>query len=346
MNEATSPGPPGTTVFDSMVGLALRRWCAPVLDLPPLASADDYLARRRELGAVEASRRLIQRAGISTFLVDTGVGSGGVCDLAGLASLSAGSCHEVLRLEQVAEETLALGAEPRDVPEALVGRLRAPATIAAKSIAAYRVGLQLPPSMPTVDAVVAALGEVRPDENGRYRLRHPIVHAWLAWQAVELGLPLQVHVGYGDRDLDLETSDPLKLTAFLRATEDRGTPIMLLHNYPFHRNAAYLAQVFEHVYMDVGLATHNSGALSEHLLRESLELVPFGKLLFSSDAYGLAELFLLGATTFRRGLSRVLERLIDEGEMTGADATRLGALVARDNAARVYGLPGSGQPGG
>ena len=38
MNEATSAAPLGTTLFDSMVGLAVRRWCAPVLDLPALSS--------------------------------------------------------------------------------------------------------------------------------------------------------------------------------------------------------------------------------------------------------------------------------------------------------------------
>ena len=71
-------------------------------------------------------------------------------------------------------------------------------------------------------------------------------------------------------------------------------PVLLLHNYPFHRHAAYLAQVFDHVFMDVGLAVHNTGAPRPRCMRETLELVPFGKLLFSSDAYGLAELYLLG----------------------------------------------------
>ncbi|MEV0203207.1 amidohydrolase, partial [Nonomuraea sp. NPDC050691] len=28
------PAPPGTTHFDTPVGVAVRRWCAPVLDLP------------------------------------------------------------------------------------------------------------------------------------------------------------------------------------------------------------------------------------------------------------------------------------------------------------------------
>ncbi|HZB30733.1 MAG TPA: amidohydrolase, partial [Streptosporangiaceae bacterium] len=68
--------PPGTTHFDTPVGLAIRRWCAPVLDLPPHAPPADYLARRAELGPDEVNRRLLRAARIRHFLVDTGFGSG------------------------------------------------------------------------------------------------------------------------------------------------------------------------------------------------------------------------------------------------------------------------------
>ena len=38
--ESTAPPPPGTTAFDSQLGFAVRRWCAPVLDLDPLVPAE------------------------------------------------------------------------------------------------------------------------------------------------------------------------------------------------------------------------------------------------------------------------------------------------------------------
>jgi len=130
----------------------------------------------------------------------------------------------------------------------------------------------------------------------------------------------------------------LLLTGFLRATEDRGVPVLLLHNYPFHRHAGYLAQVFEHVFMDVGLATHNTGTLSDAVIRESLELVPFGKMLYSSDAFGLPELYHLAALLFRRGLAKVLDGLVSAGEATASDAERISALILNQNARRVYRL--------
>lgn len=338
MNEGSRPSPLGTTSFDSMLGLAVRRWCAPVLGLPAGASADDYLARRADLGADEVNRRLVAAAGIDCFLVDTGLTPSLLCRPDELAAMADGSAREIVRLERVAEQALADGTPADGFAETVVGLLRGSDAVAFKSIAAYRVGLALPGQKPSDDDLVQTLAPLV-GTPGAERLAHPVVSAWLAWTAIELGLPLQFHVGYGDSDLDLLQCDPLRLTAFLRATEERGVPVMLLHNYPYHRNAAYLAQVFEHVFVDVGLATHNSGALSTGILRETLEVVPFGKLLFSSDAYGLAELYLLGAHLFRSALGGVLGSLVDASELGPGDADHVAALVASVNARRVYNLP-------
>jgi predicted TIM-barrel fold metal-dependent hydrolase len=220
-----------------------------------------------------------------------------------------------------------------DVAGEVEERLRHGGAIAAKSIAAYRVGLDLAAEKPSDDAFDAALAETDPAH-----LAHPVDSAWLAHTAIEVGLPLQVHTGYGDADLDLGAADPLRLTAFLRTTREHGVPVLLLHTWPFHRNAAYLAQVFDHVFLDLGLTTHNTGAFSAGVLRETLEIAPFGKVLFSTDAYGLAELYLLGTTLFRRSLTAVLGGLVGSGDATEADAVHVADLVARDNARRAYGL--------
>jgi uncharacterized protein len=334
MNEAPQPSPLGTSLFDSMLGLAVRRHCAPLLDLEPLAPADAYLSRRRELGAADVNRRLLAAAGIGTFLVDTGLAGPDGTALttpAQLAGLAGGDALEVVRLERLVEDALRDSLD--DVPGAVEERLRTSGAIAAKSIAAYRVGLDLPAEKPSVEALSAALREVDPT-----RVADRTVSGWLAHTALETGLPLQLHTGYGDPDLDLLAADPLHLMPFLRATQDLGVPVLLLHTYPFHRHAAYLAQVFDHAFMDLGLAVHNTGALSTGIVRETLELVPFGKLLFSTDAYGLAELYLLGAVLFRRGFGVVVDQLLVAGDLTEDDADRLAALVARDNAARAYGL--------
>lgn len=341
MNEGPGGSTHVRTPFDSMLGLAIRRWCAPVLGLEPHAEPEDYLRRRRELGAIEASRRLLAASGTSAFLVDAGLAPGHVCTPDDLAGLVGATAYDVVRLERLAEDVLSEGVPATGFSSAVEGRLGVPGTVAAKSIAAYRVGLALPPTCPSEEELRTAVDRWR--AGGETRLAEPLICGWLAWAALRRRLPLQIHVGYGDRDIDLRTADPLLLTPFLRATEELGVPVLLLHNYPEHRAAAYLAQVFDHVFVDVGLAVHNTGALSRAVISETLELVPFGKLLFSSDGYALAELHYLGAHLFRRAWDAVIGGLVVADELAPADAERIGALVARDNARRVYDLPIAGQ---
>ncbi len=154
----------------------------------------------------------------------------------------------------------------------------------------------------------------------------------------ELGLPLQLHTGFGDPDLTLHRADPSLLTDFVRAAEPSGVPLVLLHCYPYHRQAAWLAQAFPTVYTDLGLTASYTGPRVAAVLGEMLELAPFGKLLFSTDAYGLPEFFLVGTCQFRYGLGALLDRWQTDGACSTADAQRLTRLIAADNARRLYAL--------
>jgi len=122
------------------------------------------------------------------------------------------------------------------------------------------------------------------------------------------------------------------------ATQDLGTPIMLLHCYPFQREAAFLAHLFAHVYMDLGAILNHVGARSAQVLAEALELTPFHKMLYSSDAFGLPELHYLGAIGFRRDYARVTGGFVADDAWSSADADRVANLIGSENAARVYRL--------
>lgn len=336
LTEAGSGGPPGTSMFDTQVGFALRRWCAPVLDLDAHAEPDAYLARRAELGAAEVNRRFLAAAGLEALCVDTGYTPRALLDPPALGRLAGARAHEIVRLETVAEQVLSDGVDPHRFADEVRARLAARASDAAgaKSIAAYRAGLELSGVRPSEAEVTGAAGILLRQEE--LRVCDDILHRFLVWSAVDLGLPVQFHVGYGDADVDLRRGDPLLLISLLRAMDAAGAPALLLHNYPFHRQAGYLAQVLPNVYVDVGLATHNLGHRAPALIAELLELAPFGKVLYSSDAFGLAELYHLGALLFRRGLAGLLASGVEDGAWTSADAERVAGLVASGNARRVY----------
>ena len=343
LTEADYVGVPGVTMFASQLGLALRRWCPPVLGLPAHTGPDEYLAARAALGWEDVSRRFLRAAGLDALYVDTGFEPEPLTSPADLATLAGATSREVVRLEQVAESVAAglagaAGAAAGFGPAfraALAERARQ--AIGLKSVAAYRVGLDLDPARPTGTEVAVAAAHWLDTPDGKPgRLADPVLHRFFIWCGADLGLPIQFHVGYGDRDVDLHRGNPLLLTGLLRALEPAGVPIMLLHNYPFHREAGYLAQVFPHVYVDAGLATHNLGRSSAALIAETLELAPFGKFLYSSDGFGLPELHYLGAVLFRRGLSQFLRAGLDDGSWTVADAGQIARQAGYENAYRVY----------
>lgn len=342
LTEAETSGPPGVSMFDTQVGFALRRWCPPVLDLDAHAEPGDYLARRAELGAAEVNRRFLAAAGLDALYVDTGYSPEAILDPPELGRLAGAAAHEIVRLETVAEQVAADGVEAArfadEVRAQLDARIDAGGPAGAKSIAAYRAGLELSGERPSDAEAAEAAGRLMraAEEAGTApRVCDEVLHRFLVWCAVDAGLPVQFHVGYGDADADLRRGDPLLLIGLLRAMDP--VPAMLLHNYPFHRHAGYLAQVLPNVYVDAGLATHNLGHRSPALIAELLELAPFGKVLYSSDAFGLAELYHLGALLFRRGLAGFLAGGVEDGAWAAADAERVAGLVASGNARRVYG---------
>jgi uncharacterized protein len=114
--------------------------------------------------------------------------------------------------------------------------------------------------------------------------------------------------------------------------------LVFLHCYPYHRNAAYLASVYPHVSFDVGCMFHYTGASSAAVLAEAMELASWTTLLYSSDAFGLAEFVYVGAQLFRRAMTAVLDTWIDHGDCTAAIAEDIRAAVYAENAQRIYRL--------
>jgi uncharacterized protein len=342
LTEAPGPPPPGTSMFDSQLGFAVRRWCAPLLDLEPSAPAGRYAERRAELGPAEVNRRLLRAAQVDAWLVDTGYQTGEVLTPPELEQVSGTPAREIVRLEAVAERVGRAGGDAASFGARFAEALSAgtAGAVGLKSIAAYRYGLDFGPARPGPAEVTAAAGRwLRAlDSDPAARLDDPVLLRHLIWTGVDTGLPVQFHVGFGDPDVRLHRADPSLMHDFLLATRQTGTAIMLLHCYPYHRQAGYLANVFPHVYMDVGEALNHVGARSRSVLAEAMELTPFHKMLYSSDAFGLPELHYLGAAGFRRDLARVTGAFVADGAWSAADAGRAGHLIGVANARRVYRL--------
>ncbi|AJC16093.1 amidohydrolase family protein [Pandoraea sputorum] len=348
LSESYMPPPEGASQFDKPLGLLIRRHCAPVLDLEPFATPQAYVERRQALGVEEVGRRLLRASGIGMYLVDTGHRSARLTDVAGVAELANAPAREVVRIESVIEGVAREGGDAATFAQRCEAELRARCVnaVGLKSVVAYRSTFKIDQTRPSPQEVEAAasrwlssLGDEAP------RLSDTVLLRFGLWMGIDVcrekRFPLQLHVGFGDPDVYMHACDPTHFTDFLKATEPLGVPITLLHNYPFIREAGWLAEIFQHVYYDVGAILNFLGPSALSAMRHAMEMGPFYKQLFSSDAFGLPELHYLGAVQFRIMLGRVLDSWIADGACTLADAERIAEAISVGNAQRIYPLTGA-----
>jgi predicted TIM-barrel fold metal-dependent hydrolase len=211
-----------------------------------------------------------------------------------------------------------------------------------KSVIAYRTGLHVR-EVDRRDAV-SAFETVREVglRAGNLRIESKPLLDYLVVIAVEesarQNVPIQFHTGLGDPDLDLTLVDPAALR-LLFSDRFRAAPIVLLHTgYPYVRSLAYLAAMFPNVYADMGEAILFAAGEATEIYRELLGLAPASKLLFSTDASLVPELYWVGARLGRRALGRVLDEHIADGAIDERVALDWAERILWRNSEAVYGL--------
>ena len=310
-------------------------------------TTEAVLAARAGTSADALARRLLGEAHIAVLLVDHGYRTDATLPPLELAARLPCRVLPLLRLETMAQELIVRHETfdaVLDAYSATVERARADGFVGLKSIVAYRTGLTVQ-STSRGDAA-AAFGPVkeRARRDGRVRLAVKPLNDYLLLRALEIAdrqaMPVQIHTGFGDADLDLREANPLHLRPLLESGRYVNVPFVLLHaSYPYVRELGYLAAMYPNVWADVGLAIPHLGAEIPTMLRQLLGLAPTSKVVYSSDASQIPELFWLAARWGRRGLGTVLDELIALGALDPDDALAVARRVLGGNAAAIYGLP-------
>jgi predicted TIM-barrel fold metal-dependent hydrolase len=249
----------------------------------------------------------------------------------------------ILRLETLAEALIL----EHDTYEAMlesflfqVSRAQAEGYVALKSIVAYRSGLDVRPVSPADAAAAFAGVKMQAGPSGHIRLASKPLCDALLWHALQIAgeqaLPVQFHTGFGDRDADLRLANPLHLRAVIEQVQ---APIVLLHaGWPFYREAAHLASIYGHVWLDLSLAIPFATSGIPTMLEDVLGMAPLSKLMFATDAFTMPEIYWLAARWGRWGLGRALETLVDARFLTEEEAWKSARGILGDNARGLYGL--------
>ncbi len=323
----------------SLRDLALLLDCA--------TDAQTVLAQRASLSVGDYLRRLVQRADLRGLVVDYGYRpeeSYTHVELQQLLEATPCRVWYVLRLETLIERLLQQHDRFARFLEAYVtalGDLRRQGVTALKSIIAYRTGLhiQRPDAQTAARAFARVQQEIR--RQGQVRIANKPLLDFLIPMALEAAareeIPVQFHTGLGDPDIDMLQGNPLLLRPLLEEPRFRQVPIVLLHCYPYLREAAYLSSIYSNVYLDLSLTIPMLHLALPSVFAEVLGLAPVSKVLYGSDAPGLPDFFWLGAVACRRALACLLDDWMRQG-LPEAQARVIAERIMYANSCALYGI--------
>ena len=346
-SEAHDRGVRAAHAADGVFGQRLLRAMAELHGVE--ADEQAVLTARARLSTEALLARLFHDANIDALVVDTGhPPPETTLSAAQLTAASGVGQVSLLRLELLFQDLVATSTTLGELVDALTAGLadvRADGYAGFKSIVGYRTGLDVQRwagadvrvSFERARAEVAATGSVR---LGHKPLLDTLLHVALTAAAAQ-HLPVQLHVGYGDPDVDLRTASPLALRPLLEEPAYRDVPLVLLHGcWPYFREGAYLAAVYPNAYLDLSYGIpFLSTAEMTSMTRAALGAAPVGKLLYSSDGVGVPELHWLGAHDGRRVLGACLGELVAEGDVSTAWAERAGQRILAESTRALYGVP-------
>lgn len=153
-----------------------------------------------------------------------------------------------------------------------------------------------------------------------------------------------LHTGWTEyRSADLRNVSPLHLHSILSDGEVAKTNIVMLHaGYPFYREAAIMAILFPNLYIDTSFVTHFRGLYKE-VLRNIVEVTTYAgrsaeRIVYGSDAYGIAEKIGWAAHTTRATLAAVLDELVEKCHWDEDGCMRLADMILCRNARNLLAL--------
>jgi predicted TIM-barrel fold metal-dependent hydrolase len=324
--------------------LISRRWLCQFLrcaeDAASLAQARDRVLRADPVGY---TRRLLADQKIVELVADEGytyMPVGG----ADLERLVAIPVHRVARIESFIDDLMRQDlANLDEFADALQQELNEaaadPRTIALKSVIAYRTGLDI--TEPAKSEAASAFQRWRAAGWADSRADSKPVRDYLLHLAMPIierhNIALHIHCGDGDPDVVFEHSRPQDLYGFLRRYDRR--PIVLMHaGHPWSEEAAYIAAILPHVYIDLSVLIPWASLDIESYLARLIGMMPSSKLLYSSDQVYEPELFWLPARFARRALERALSAAADADYLTTAEAESIGRGILAGNTRRVHAL--------
>lgn len=278
--------------------------------------------------------RLFADAGIGGMLLDGGPAPLVPDELVRYGELADVPMWSLLRIEALIDPLLEQGADGEHIEAALSEFVESGAADGAaglKTVLAYRTGLAVDPTV-TAEQAYGSVDSKLPVRQGAKPLRDYLLRRTFA-QCADLGLPIQIHTGFGDSEIRLAQANPVLLDDVLRTPEGAAANVVLIHaSYPWHEQLAYLTLVHPNLWAEFSLVNLFSPATTADRLLRLLDLAPLDRVLFGTDGHGLPETHWFAAAVLREAWSAVRSQLASAARAQWLDeaAERMFSGNARD----------------
>lgn len=344
--ESSNPRTVERSVPDSLAYRMMVRELAALLDVESQGTA--VVGARNKLDRATYQRILAEDVNLGICLADDLFQQEQSVPVAEWSAELGRTVRRLVRVEAFIEQRTADCNTLDQAFEALDAELQAKVgseIVGLKTIIGYRTGFEIqPPNQLLERRARDAYARLREDRRaGRtVRIEQPDLANLLIWRSLELaasyGLPVQFHVALGDEDIVLRQNDPTLLRAIFEEPAFQDVPVVLLHCYPFHRQAGYLASLYPNVYVDLGLTIPLVGPAAPRVLAETLELTPMSQLLASSDGHGLPEFQWFAVRLWRRAIASVFAEYVEAGALSIDESETTAEAILGGTSCFIYSL--------
>ncbi|MGH2616758.1 MAG: amidohydrolase family protein [Thermomicrobiales bacterium] len=332
-------GKRNTLYFQRMV-LDLARFFDVEPDLETVLAARNAAVAEDYSGYV---KRLYGDAGLDTIVFDFGIPLP-MLDVAEVRAELPVDVVPVFRVEPLIADLLKSDVGwsefRRRYDDAIADALTNQGFRGVKSIIAYRTGLDVSPLSRTPDQGYKALDAIRRGLGGgsMKQLRDHLLCRALEL-CMEHDVPMQIHTGMGDFEVNLVLCRPAYLMDLLRFPAYRACRVLLVHTgYPYHREAAYMANVLPRVWCDLSEGIPFAANAAWDILRGVLAMAPLTKVCYGSDGFKVPEIAYTSARLGKQAVAAVLDELVTDGMLCQADAETAASLILSGNARELYRL--------
>jgi predicted TIM-barrel fold metal-dependent hydrolase len=156
----------------------------------------------------------------------------------------------------------------------------------------------------------------------------------------ELGFSVHVHTDCTGNPNDLQTcTDPYAIAPLMRDERFADARIVFLHgNPPDFGHAAWLTHSYPNVWVDIGWSLPWLGLNIEQVIEEILSVAPHSKVMLGSGQHNHAEMVWAASKIAKAALANVLERKVNVGLLSKAQAIETAEQLLYKNAFRLYGI--------